>query len=42
MPDVLSAHPEADVEVAPQGLVLKPSTAAVPRTMVGGVRLISG
>jgi len=40
MPDVLTAYPHAKVEVTPHGLLLKPSQAAVPKTMVNGVRLI--
>ena len=40
MPDVLTAYPHAKVEVTPHGLLLKPSAAAVPKTMVGGMRLL--
>ncbi len=40
MPDVLTAYPHAKVEVTTHGLLLKPSQAAVPKTMVNGVRLI--
>jgi hypothetical protein len=38
MPDVLTAYPHARVEVTPHGLLLKPSTAAVPKTTVAGLR----
>ena len=40
MPDVLTAYPHAKVEVTPHGLLLKPSAAAVPKTMVAGIRLV--
>lgn len=40
MPDVLTAYPHAKVEVTPHGLLLKPSSAAVPKTAVPGFRLI--
>lgn len=40
MPDVLTAYPHARVGVTPHGLLLKPSTAAVPRTVVPGFRLV--
>ena len=40
MPDVLTAYPHAKVEITPHGLLLKPSTAAVPKTAVQGFRLI--
>jgi len=40
MPDVLTAYPHAKLEVTPHGLLLKPSAAAVPKTMVGGIRLL--
>jgi hypothetical protein len=40
MPDVLTAYPEAKLEVTTHGLLLKPSLPAVPRTMVNGYRLI--
>jgi hypothetical protein len=42
MPDVLTAYPHAKVEVTPHGLMLKPSTAAVPKTSVPGFKLIGG
>jgi len=41
MPDVLTAYPHARIEVTPHGLLLKPSTAAVPKTSVPGFRLIA-
>jgi hypothetical protein len=37
MPDVLTAYPHAKVEVTAHGLLLKPSVAAVPKTMVSFV-----
>jgi hypothetical protein len=40
MPDVLTAYPHANVEITPHGLLLKPSTAAVPKTAIRGFRLI--
>ena len=40
MPDVLTAYPHAKVAITPHGLLLKPSTAAVPKTAVQGFRLI--
>ena len=40
MPDVLTAYPHAKVEVTSHGLLLKPSTAAVPKTAVPGFKLI--
>ena len=40
LPDVLAGYPDAKVEVTRHGLLLKPSQPAVPRTMVGGVRLV--
>jgi hypothetical protein len=40
MPDVLTAYPNARVEVTPHGLLLKPSSPAVPKTVVGGIRLV--
>jgi hypothetical protein len=40
MPDVLTAYPHAKVEVTPHGLLLKPSTAAVPKAVVSGIRFI--
>ena len=42
MPDVMTAYPEAKVEVTSHGLLLKPSLPAVPKTMVKGFRLIDG
>lgn len=42
MPDVLVAYPHAQVEVTSHGLMLKPSKPAVPKTMVGGFRLVEG
>ncbi len=42
MPDVLVAYPHARIEVTPHGLMLKPSSPAVPKTMVGGFRLVDG
>jgi len=40
MPDVLTAYPDAKVEVTSHGLLLKPSLPAVPKTMVKGFRLL--
>jgi len=40
MPDVLTAYPHAKVEATPHGLLLKPSQAAVPKTVVPGFRLV--
>lgn len=42
MPDVLTAYPQAKVDVTSTGLTLRPSPSAVPRTMVNGYRLASG
>lgn len=42
MPDVSVAYPHARVEVTSHGLLLKPSSPAVPKTMVGGFRLVDG
>lgn len=42
LPDVLVAYPDAKFEVTRRGLLLKPSSPAVPRTMVSGYRLIEG
>lgn len=42
MPDVLTAYPDAKVEVTSHGLLLKPSLPAVPKTMVKGFRLVEG
>ncbi len=42
MPDVMTAYPEAKVEITSHGLLLKPSLPAVPKTMVKGFRLIVG
>ena len=42
MPDVLTAYPDAKVEITSHGLLLKPSMPAVPKTMVRGFRLIEG
>lgn len=40
LPDVAVAYPHARVEVTPHGLLLKPSTAAVPKTAVPGFKLV--
>ena len=40
MPDVLTAYPHAKVEVTSHGLLLKPSTAAVPKTAVPVFKLV--
>ncbi len=40
MPDVLTAYPDAKLEVTSHGLLLKPSLPAVPKTMVKGFRLV--
>lgn len=42
LPDVLSAYPEAKVDVTKHGLTLRPSQPSVPRTMVNGLRLLNG
>jgi hypothetical protein len=42
MPDVLVAYPHAQVEVTSHGLALRPSRPAVPKTMVGGFKLVDG
>ena len=42
MPDVLTAYPHANVDVTSHGLLLKPSSPAVPKTIVRGFRLIEG
>ena len=42
MPDVLTAYPDAKVEITSHGLLLKPSMPAVPKTIVRGFRLIEG
>ena len=34
MPDVLTAYPHANVEITSYGMLLKPSTSAVPKTQV--------
>jgi hypothetical protein len=40
LPEVLTAYPQARVEVSSSGIVLKPSPSAVPKTAVQGYRLI--
>jgi Plasmid encoded RepA protein len=40
MPDVLTAYPHANIDITPHGLLLKPSTPAVPKTMVRGCKLV--
>jgi hypothetical protein len=40
MPDVLTAYPHANVDFTAHGLLLKPSSPAVPKTIVRGFRLI--
>ena len=40
MPDVFTAYPQANVEIGPHGLLLKPSKPAVPKTIVGGYRMV--
>ena len=42
MPDVLTAYPHANVESTPHGLLLKPSSPAVPKTVVRGFKLVEG
>ena len=42
MPDVHVAYPHAQVEVTSHGLALRPSKPAVPKTMVGGFKLVDG
>ena len=41
MPDVITAYPQANVEIGPYGMTLKPSLAAVPKTQVRGMRLMA-
>ena len=40
LPVVLSAYPDAKVEITRSGLLVRPSNPAVPRTMVQGYRLL--
>ena len=40
MPEVLTAYPHANIEITSHGLLLKPSKAAVPKTMVNGFKLL--
>ena len=42
MPDVKIAYPHANVEVGKGGLLLRPSKPSVPKTQVGGFRLLTG
>ena len=42
MPHVLTAYPNAKVEITRTGITLKPSQPAVPRTMVQGFKLLEG
>jgi hypothetical protein len=40
MPDVLTAYPDAKLEVTSTGVTLRPSPPAVPKTTVGGLKLL--
>lgn len=42
LPTVLSAYPTANVEMTREGLIVRPSKPAVPRTMVPGYQLVEG
>lgn len=42
LPDVLAVYPGAGVEVVRHGLRLLPSKSPVPRTLVGGFRVVDG
>ena len=42
LPDVLAVYPDARVEVVRHGLRLLPSKPPVPRTLVGGFRVVDG
>jgi len=42
LPTVLSAYPDAKVELMKTGLTLKPSKPAVPKNMVPGYQLVGG
>ena len=42
MTDVIVAYPHANVEITSHGLLLKPSSFAVPKTMVRGFKIIEG
>ena len=42
LPDVLAVYPDAGVEVVRHGLRLLPSRPPVPRTLVGGFRVVEG
>ncbi len=42
LPDVLSVYPDAHVEVTSHGLLLKPSSPAVPKTTIRGLRVLNG
>ncbi|WP_380070564.1 replication protein RepA [Dankookia sp. GCM10030260] len=42
LPDVLAVYPDAKVEVVRHGLRLLPSKPPVPRTLVGGFRVVEG
>ncbi len=42
LPDVLAVYPHAHVEVVRHGLRLLPSKPPVPRTLVGGFRVVEG
>ncbi len=40
MQDVLTAYPDAKLEVTPTGITMRPSPPAVPKTTVSGLRLL--
>jgi hypothetical protein len=42
LPDVLAVYPDAHVEVVRHGLRLLPSKPPVPRTLIGGFRVVEG
>lgn len=42
LPDVISVYPDANVDVTPHGLLLRPSAPAVPKTSVRGFRVLNG
>ena len=42
LPDVLAVYPDAKVEVVRHGLRLLPSKPPVPRTLIGGFRVVEG
>ena len=42
LPDVMAVYPDAKVEVVRHGLRLLPSKPPVPRTLIGGFRVVDG